>query len=198
MHKTLLSLALAASTLAGLPQAQAAQDGPWMVRARVVHMDSRNGDSTGLGLAINNKTIPDVDISYFFSPNLAAELLLTVPQKHQVTASGTPIGSLRHLPPTLLLQYHFDVAGVRPYVGAGVNYTRFSSVNLLGGAATIESHSWGPAVQVGVDIPLQNQLYFNLDLKKVHIRTDVYASGAKAGSFKADPLLLGVGLGWRF
>lgn len=198
MHKTLFSLALAASTLAGTAQAQTTPEGPWMVRARVVHMDSRNGDSTGLGLAINNKTIPDLDVSYFFSPNLAAELLLTVPQKHQVTANGTPIGSLRHLPPTLLLQYHFDAAGVRPYVGAGVNYTRFSSVNLLGGAATIDAHSWGPALQVGVDIPLQNKLYFNLDLKKVHIRTDVYAGGSKAGSFKADPLLLGAGLGWRF
>lgn len=198
MHKFLLPLALTLAAWSGTTHAQTPTEGPWMVRARVVHMNSSNTDATGLGLAINDKAIPDVDVSYFFSPNLAAELLLTVPQKHTVTANGSAIGSLKHLPPTLLLQYHFTLAGVRPYLGAGVNYTRFSSVNVLGGAATTEKHSWGPALQVGVDIPLQNNLYFNLDLKKIHIRTDVFAGGNNLGNFKADPLLLGAGLGWRF
>ncbi len=198
MHKLLPALALA-TTLTGTAFAQSTAEGPWMLRARVVHMDSRNADSTGLGLAINNKTLPDVDVSYFFSPTLAVELLLTVPQKHTVTANGTDIGTLKHLPPTLLLQRHFPTAsGVRPYVGAGVNYTRFSSVNLLGGGATTDSHSWGPALQVGVDIPLQRNVYFNVDLKKVLIRTDVYAGGSNVGRFKADPWLLGAGVGWRF
>ena len=84
---------------------------------------------------------------------------------------GGQIGTFKHLPPTLTLQYHFAPgANVRPYVGAGVNYTRFSSVNLPAG----------------------------VDIKKVQIRTDVLAAGAKIGAFKADPLLIGVGLGWRF
>lgn len=49
-----------------------------------------------------------------------------------------------------------------------------------------------------MDIPLSNGLYLNLDMKKVYIRTDVSLNGTKIGDFKADPLLVGVGLGWRF
>ena len=81
MKKQVISaIALAAATLlSGTAYAQA-KEGPWMVRVRAVNLDSANTDSTGLGLSINNKVIPEVDISYFFTPNLAAELILTVPQ----------------------------------------------------------------------------------------------------------------------
>ncbi|OGB74091.1 MAG: hypothetical protein A3G82_15790, partial [Burkholderiales bacterium RIFCSPLOWO2_12_FULL_67_210] len=169
-----------------------------LVRARAVHLDSANKDTTGLGLEINNKWLPEVDFTYFLSPNLAAELILTVPQKHTMTAGGANIGSLRHLPPTLTVQYHFDLGGVKPYVGAGLNYTRFSSVKLLGGAADVKRNSFGPALQVGVDVPLTGNMYLNFDVKKVFIKTDVLAGGVKAGTFKVDPLLVGMGLGWRF
>lgn len=172
-------------------------EGPWMVRARAVHLDSANKDSTPLGLTVNNKTIPEVDVSYFFTPNVAAELILTVPQKHTLRAGGAAIGSLKHLPPTLLLQYHFNTSGIKPYVGAGLNYTRFSSVKAPAGV-DIDRNSFGAALQVGVDIPLQKNLYLNFDIKKVFIKTDVTANGAKLGSFKVDPVLVGVGLGWRF
>lgn len=168
-----------------------------MVRARAVNLDSANKDSTGLGLTINNKTIPEVDVTYFFNKNIAAELILTVPQKHTLSAGGTAIGSLRHLPPTLTVQYHFDMGGFKPYVGAGLNYTRFSSVNLPAGV-DIDRNSFGPALQAGVDIPLSKNLYLNFDVKKVYIKTDVSAAGVKAGTFKVDPVLVGVGLGWRF
>ena len=58
---------------------------------RAVHLDSANKDSTGLDLSINNKAIPEVDISYFFAPNWAAELVLTYPQKHDLKAGGSKI-----------------------------------------------------------------------------------------------------------
>lgn len=65
-------------------------------------------------ITVNDKTIPEVDITYFFTPNIAAELVLTVPQKQTVTvqpsALGGPvdIGTFKHLPPTMMLQYHFQ------------------------------------------------------------------------------------------
>ncbi|MBW0171306.1 MAG: OmpW/AlkL family protein [Hydrogenophaga sp.] len=197
-HFALAAMASVCVLASGAAQAQDFAAGSVLVRARAVHMDSANKDSTGLGLAINNKTLPEVDFSYFFSKHIAAELILTVPQKHTLTSNGTAIGSLRHLPPTLTVQYHFDAPGFKPYVGAGLNYTRFSSVNILGGAADVKRNSFGPALQVGADIPLTNTLYLNVDVKKVLIRTDVSAGGVKLGKFKADPLLVGVGLGWRF
>jgi outer membrane protein len=169
-----------------------------MVRVRAVHLDSANGDTTPLSLSVNNKWIPEVDISYFFNKNMALELVLTVPQKHTLSSGSDAIGTLKHLPPTLMAQYHFDAAGFKPYVGAGINYTRFSSVNIAGGAVTLEKDSWGPALQVGVDIPLSGNMYFNIDVKKVLIRTDVFAGAANVGTFKVDPVLVGMGLGWRF
>lgn len=198
MKKQLIAAVVLSTLLSGAAFAQQATEGPWMVRARAVHLDSANGDSTGLGLSINNKWMPEVDISYFFNKNVAVELILTVPQKQTMYSNGKEIGTLKHLPPALLAQYHFDLNGFKPYVGAGVNYTRFSSVDLLGGVATVDKNSWGPALQVGVDIPLSKNLYLNFDVKKVYIRTDVAAAGTKVGEFKIDPLLVGVGLGFRF
>ena len=196
MKKRIIATAVLCTLVAGAAMAQQAKEGPWMVRARAVHLDSTNGDTTGLGLGINNKWIPEVDISYFFNKNMAVELVLTVPQKHTLSSSTSVMGTLKHLPPTLMAQYHFDANGYKPYVGAGINYTRFSSVNI--GSPTIEKDSWGPALQVGVDIPLSGNMYLNIDVKKVLIRTDVFASGVNRGTFKVDPLLVGMGLGWRF
>ena len=197
MKKTAIAAALLGSVMSMSAFAQEAVEGSWMVRARAVHLDSSNGDSTGLGLGINNKWLPELDISYFFTPNIAAELVLTVPQKQTLSAGGTAIGSFKHLPPTLTLQYHLPQAGFTPYVGAGLNYTRLSAVNLPAGV-TVDRNSFGPALQVGVDIPLAPNLVLNVDLKKVYIRTDVAAGGASLGTFKVDPVLFGIGLGWRF
>ena len=196
MKKNLFALAVVCICSSGAVWAQPAE-GPWMVRARAVHLDSANKDSTPLGLTVNNKTMPEVDVTYFFNKNIAAELILTIPQKHTVSAAGVAIGSLKHLPPSLLLQYHFEAPGFKPYVGAGLNYTRFSSVKLPAGV-DIDRNSFGAALQVGVDIPVAKNLYFNVDVKKVYIGTDVMAGGAKLGTFKVDPVLVGVGLGWRF
>lgn len=197
MKKQVLAAALLCTLTVGA-MAQQAKEGPWMVRARAVQLNSANGDSTGLGLTLNDKVIPEVDFTYFYDKNWAAELILTVPQKHTLRSFGADIGTLKHLPPTLTVQYHFDAGSFKPYVGAGLNYTRFSSVNILSGGATIEKDSVGGAFQAGVDVPLGGNLYLNVDVKKVYIQTDVYAGGAKAGVFKVDPLLVGVGLGWRF
>ena len=200
MKKTLLAAAALCALTSGAAMAQNyPQDGKWMVRARAVHLDSANKDSTGLDLSVNNKMIPELDISYFFTPNFAAELILTYPQKHDVRAGGAEIGSLKHLPPTLLAQYHFTNLGAfKPYVGAGINYTRFSSVDILGGALNVKKNSFGPALQVGFDYALDKNWSINFDVKKVYIKTDVRSFGTKVGTFKVDPLLVGVGLGYRF
>jgi outer membrane protein len=182
------------------PAAQSAET-PWLVRVRAVNIDPANKDTIAItDVSVNSKLIPEVDISYFFSPNLAAELILTYPQKHDVssTAHGGKIGTLKHLPPTLSLQYHFpNSTPFKPYVGAGLNYTNFSSVDLPAGF-TIERGSFGLALQAGVDYDLGNNMYLNLDIKKVQIRTDLSAGGTKLGTIKVDPTLIGVGIGWRF
>lgn len=68
------------------------------MRGRALHLDSANKDTTGLNLSVNSRTFPEVDITYFFTPNLAAELVLTYPQKHDIRSGSTVIGQLKHLP----------------------------------------------------------------------------------------------------
>jgi outer membrane protein len=196
-------VALLAAAGAAQAQAAAVDTGNWLVRARALHLDSANKDSTGLNLSVNNKTFPEVDITYFFSPSFAAELVLTYPQKHDLRSNGAKIGTLKHLPPTLLAQYHFTgLGGFRPYVGAGLNYTRFSDVKFDPAVVaalqpSIKKSSTGLALQVGVDVPVGGWL-FNVDVKKVRLETDVFAGATKAGTFKVDPVLFSVGLGKRF
>jgi outer membrane protein len=194
-------LIITAAVCALVSGAAIADQGPWMVRARAVNLDMANKDSTGLGLSVNNKTIPEIDVSYFINKNVAVEVVLTVPQKQTVSSSAlaADIGTFKHLPPTVTLQYHFDnFTGFTPYVGAGVNYTKMTQTNLLNGDATLDSHSWGSAFQAGVDFPIDKNLSFNIDVKKVNLKTDVYVSGVNSGTLKLNPLLVGVGIGYRY
>lgn len=198
--------ALAAATLAlasAAPLAQAQQAGDWLVRARALHLDSANRDNTGLNLSVNNKTFPEVDISYFVTPQFAIELVLTYPQKHDLRSNGANIGSLKHLPPTLLAQWHFPMGGLRPYLGAGLNYTRFSAVKFSPAVQAalnprIDKNSTGLALQVGADYDVGDGWFVNVDLKKVRIQTDVFAGATKAGTFKVDPVLFSLGIGKKF
>jgi outer membrane protein len=112
-RRSILAVAAFAAALVPLAAAQAQDTGTWLVRGRALYLDSVNKGVDGL--SVNNKTFPKVDISYFLSPNLALELVLTYPQKHDIRLEGAgTIGSLKHLPPTLSLQYHFPQAGFRP------------------------------------------------------------------------------------
>jgi len=205
MKKSMLKLMFAALGLVGAAVPALAQESPWLVRVRAVHLapadksDPVGGAGASDRLHVSAKWIPDVDISYFLTPNWAAELLLTVPQKHDVTLDGQRIGSFRHLPPTLLAQYHFlPGAQIDPYVGAGINYTLISKVDILNGAGRLEHDSVGAALQAGVDFRIDSRWSVDLDVKKVQIRSDVDINGAHASRVKVDPLLLGVGVGYRF
>lgn len=215
MRKT--SLALLAAAVAGalaLPAA-AAEPNPWMVRVRALYMDpaDKSDPVPALGvpanaITVSEKLFPEVDVSYFFTKHLAAELVLTYPQKHDVTVEqsvlGGPvkIGSFKHLPPTLSLQYHFTPdADFRPYVGAGINYTWImdDELEIPGvGKLTLESGSFGGSYGAGFDYRLDKNFFLNVDVKKVYISSDVKLGGNKVSAVGVDPILYSIGLGWRF
>jgi outer membrane protein len=195
-----VALAAALATCITLPAAAQTPSEPWLVRIRAVGLISDNKGPGNLDLSVSDKVLPEVDISYFFTPEFAAELVLTYPQKHSIRLGDTHIGSLHQLPPTLLAQYHFTQLGaIKPYVGAGLNYTHFSKVRFVSGVpASIERNSFGLALQVGVDFEIAKNTYLNFDVKHVDIDTDVKIDGTKVGNFKVDPWLIGVGVGYRF
>jgi len=212
--KAIIGAAIAAAALPAMAQ----QEGNWMVRARAVNLDMTNKSDPGSGaltpallppdaVKVSNKVIPEVDVSYFFTKNIAAELVLTIPQKHNVAITqgplSEPVGSFKHLPPTLLVQYHFLPDGqFRPYVGVGINYTRISGVSLrssiAGANLGLESSSVGPALQAGLDIKVTKTMFVNVDLKKIWIDSDITVNGTRSSHVKLDPVAFGVGIGWRF
>jgi outer membrane protein len=206
--KTRFSRIATACALAALVAAPAVQaqtkEGSFIVRLRALHLDSANKDTTGLGLSINNKTFPELDISYFITPNLATELILTYPQKQTLYSNGGEIGSFKHLPPTLTVQYHVTgLGGFRPYAGVGLNVTNISDVQFTPAVVSalhpnVKRTSYGAAIQGGFDFAVGGGWLLNFDVKKVQIKTKVYSGTTEAGTFKVDPLLVGVGLGMRF
>ncbi len=202
--KTISKLAL--GLLAVLSFNAIAQENPWMVRVRATNLNWDNGQSTatinasGLNVNAKDKTIPELDITYFFTKNIAAELVLTYPQRVDVRSHSTSLGTVTALPPTLLAQYHFTQFGpLKPYVGAGVNYTRFGSRNL--GSAdqySVEKSSLGYAAQIGADYMLTKNWGINLDVKYLQIKTDVISGGASVGTLDLSPIATSVGVTYKF
>jgi outer membrane protein len=204
-HLALVAAALAASF--ALPAIAADNV---MVRLRAVRIDTANKSDAipALGVPsdaihVSDKTIPEIDISYFLTKNIACELVLTYPQKHDVSVAGLgKIGTFKHLPPTLSVQYHFSPdSTVRPYVGGGINFTNISDVHLAipgVGTLNLDRKSWGLAFGGGIDFKVSKDLYVNVDVKKVYIDADVTLGGTKVSKVNVDPMLYGVGIGWRF
>lgn len=197
METATASVRLAAAALVFLANCAIAQEQiPWLVRARVVDVEPANNTDPSSGvcaadrLNASNETIPEVDISCFLTSNVAAELVLAYPQKLDVALDSNDNGSFKVLPPTLAVQYHFTTANqVRPYLGVGVNYTRISGVSLLNGAGGLNHSSIGPALQAGVDLKIDKNWSFNLDVKKVQIRDDLAIAGAKISNTQVNSLL---------
>lgn len=186
---------MAAALIAALPASALADN--WLMRVRAIQVAPDVGTSPALpGLDVSKEWVPEVDFTYFVSPNIGVELILGT-ARHEVTLNGASLGKLNHLPPTLTVQYHFDATpSIKPYVGAGVNYTRFYNVDLPG--LSVDRNSFGGALQAGVDIAITKNGYLNLDVKKIWIETDVKAGGAKLTTLDIDPLVWGIGYGFRF
>ena len=233
MKKSLLVLALAAAFAPMLAQAEA---GDWVVRARAANInpneDSDLGKtvnrnvapvmSNGAELKVDSNTILEFDISYYFTKNIAAELILATGSKHDVSVSREPgavvpnqlLGSVDVLPPTLTVQWHFNPdQTIDPYVGAGINYTAFLDRKLnvrqgaLGGTHKIkvDSDSWGYALQAGLDINLKDGWLINADIKYIDLSTDVKLKGpatagrwTKIDDLDINPWVFGIGIGKKF
>lgn len=188
----------------------------WQVRLRGVGVVTPN-ESAKIGIIggdveISNAFIPELDFTYFFTEHFAAELILGT-AKHEVKAVNTAagnvdLGSVWLLPPTLTAQYHFytsDKKILKPYIGAGLNYTFFYNVK-SGGVADVEyDNALGYAAQLGFDLMLDDKFFINVDAKRLFLSTDVTvdASNLAPGlsipaEVDIDPWLFGVGVGMKF
>jgi len=179
----------------------------WQIRMRSIYMKPVVDSTTSINGSVNasDDTVPEIDFTYFFTKNVAAELILASTENNmdaEATNSGNlDLGDTRLLPPTLTLQYHMaPESTIRPYVGAGVNYTVFYNEKVGKDINSIKySDNFGYAVQAGLDYMLDENVGINLDVKRLYLETDVLINdGAVTADVKLDPWIIGAGFTYKF
>ncbi len=195
MRRTAL-VVLAALAAGSTPLAAQHTANPWTVRTRAIAIVP-NASSAPAGLDVKSSATLEVDISRALNDYLALELILATGTQ-EVTAGTTSLGSVVHVPPTLLLQFTPVPRGsVHPYIGGGVNTTFF--VQKSGDLKALDlTTSFGWAAQAGFDFDITPRALFNIDAKYAKIGTDVKSGATTAYKLDIDPFVFGVGLGYRF
>ena len=227
MNKSLLGASLIALALAA-PAAHAHQAGDFIVRAGAATV-SPNEDSGNLKLdgvkvggtkaTLDSDTQLGLAFAYMITDHIGIELLAATPFQHEVSVKGLGAGldgklaDIKHLPPTLSLQYYPMDAGSKfqPYAGIGINYTLFfdedlSSNRKAQGFSDMKlKNSVGLAGQLGMDYMLTDNLLFNASVWYVDINTEASIDGPSAlgvGKTKVDvdvdPWVYMVGIGYKF
>ncbi|MDT9599586.1 OmpW/AlkL family protein [Sphingosinicella rhizophila] len=216
MKKILLGLLVAAAA-----QPAQAEAGDLLIRVRGI-MVAPNEDSgsilpafPGEEVKVDDSIMPEVDITWMATDRIGLELIAATTKHHASGKTGATgaIGRLAStwvLPPTLTVQYHANPGGrLRPYIGAGINYSLFYSEDAsaaleaaAGDTRVRMSDSLGWALQAGLDLDLNDKVFLNLDVKYIDIdttaRLDTAAAGTQRVRISLDPFVFGVGIGTRF
>jgi len=161
-------------------------------------------------------TQPIVNIGYWFSEHLSAELGLGTPYTHQISGAGAlqgsgKLGSLQQLPPTLFGQYHFlgATSAFRPYVGMGITYAKFrkergsgtlTAITNPGGPATTFTvdNAWGLTPQIGLTYAFNPKWFADVMVSKTYLHTTVHLSTGQSAYAPLNPVSTAVSVGYRF
>lgn len=212
---SLLTLSLIIA-LGGTTPALAVQAGDVLVRAGIAHVapqgDSEEITAIGAGARVeaDSATSLGITATYMTSNNLGVGLLAAWPFEHDIDATGTiaalgTVGETKHLPPTVTLQWYFTPgSNVRPYVGAGINYTNFFSEDAKGALAGHSlklDDSWGLALEAGVDIDINNNWFVSGQVWYLDIDTEASLTGPVYNTnfdVDIDPWVVMLGIGTKF
>lgn len=207
-HKTLATFIAASLALAASGQALAYGAGDLYTRIGVAKVSPKSGNGTldtalgELGVDVQDKSGFAFTLGYRFTDKLGVELLAALPFEHDIRLNDANIASTKHLPPTLTLQYYplgGTLSRVQPYLGAGVNYTRFSSEQVdIDGVGLELDDSWGVAGQLGVDLVIDEHWALNAAAWYLDIDSDATVAGESAGRVEIDPVVVMAGLSYRF
>jgi len=195
-----IALALAAAG------AHAGERGDWVLKIGVHQVSPKSGNGRLAGGAleadVGGDARPTISLEYKLTPNWGVEVLGALPFEHEVRLNGARAADVKQLPPTVGVQYHFmPQAQVSPFVGVGVNYTRFFGIDEKGplsGTRLDLSNSWGGAVHAGVEVRLDERWSLTADVRWMSIETDAKVGGVRVGTVKIDPWVYGVAVGCRF
>ncbi|OZB60808.1 MAG: hypothetical protein B7X39_08595 [Lysobacterales bacterium 14-68-21] len=204
MKASALALTVLALAFGTASAAHAADTSPWVFRVGVhtVNPKSNNGTLAGMKATIDSDTKPTFSLEYMFDRNWGVDVLAALPFKHTVRLNGVSAATTKHLPPTVGVNYHFmPDATVSPFVGVGLNYTRFfetRGVGPLQGAHVSIANSFGAAAHAGLDFRINDRWLATADVRWMSIAGDVKVNGTKVGKANIDPLAYGLSIGYRF
>lgn len=215
MIRKLAPIALAIASAMIAPAAFAQSAGTWTVGigAHNVAPDGNNGTIAAgtLEADVGDSVRPTVTLEYFIRDNLGIEVLAAWPFQHDISIKPTDptivnpafsqVGTTKHLPPTVSLQYHFGQGRARPFVGGGVNYTYFFSEDTEGALAGSDlelKNSWGLAAHVGLDFDVTETSAIRVDARWIDIDTKVRLNGADLGTVHIDPIVYGAAYVMQF
>lgn len=200
-----LGIVLSAALLFGTP-AHAEDGSNWVVKLGAHNVDpqSDNGKLAGGALRVDAGSAASLTITAerLLTPNWGFEILAALPFEHDVKLNGVKSATVKQLPPTFSVQYHFVPENVAsPFVGVGINYTTFFGEHTTGplhGAKLNLTDTWGPAAHAGVDVRLSERWLVTLDARWMKIDPDAKVNGVKLGTVHINPLVYGVAFGYRF
>jgi len=216
MKKSIITLAvLATLSSAG---AFAADAGDMILRAGLTTVApdetssnvTLDGAATGLFLNVDNNTQLGLNFAYFLTDNINIEVLAATPFTHDMGIDDVgPLGSTKHLPPTVTANYYFADASsaFQPYAGVGLNYTiffdeEFTAANKEAGFSDLDADaSFGLSAQVGFDYNIDKEWLVNASVRYIDISTDASfkLNGADgAVTLDIDPWVYTVSVGYKF
>jgi outer membrane protein len=143
------------------------------------------------------------------TPNFGIELVLGWPPTIKAKATGSvsflgeDVLEAKNVSPTLLFNYHFgkDSDTFRPYLGAGINFTRFTDIKTSLPVESVDmSDSWGWAVQAGFDYRLTPQWGLFASIAALDVKSDLVAVGSTVLKTTIDfkPITYAFGVSYRF
>ena len=164
----------------------------------LVGADAKTGDATTLVF----------EYERLISPNWGVELALGIPPKIKAKATGSiaflgdDILSAKNVTPTLFVNYHFGASGDpwRPYVGVGVNYTKFVSIESRLAPDVQMSNSVGPAVKAGLEYALSKEWSLFASVTALQVKSDLVATSSTVLTTTIDfrPVVYSFGAAYRF
>lgn len=212
MNRTIRHLALlaVAAGCTGLAQAQLSTFKFGVTRYQT---HAQTTGITGIGIPpgadaeIGSANTVLATYEYEFMPKVGLELALGLPPKIKATGSGSvaflgQVLEAKNLAPTLLVNYHFGSDGdrFRPYLGAGINFTRFIGISSPYSWQISLKDSWGPALQFGVNYAIDNRWGGYASIAALKTKTDLVAVGANVLQTTIDfrPIVYSLGISYRF
>lgn len=190
-----------------------AAPGDIAVRVGVAHVspNDESGEVAGFGagseVSVDGATSLGISLTYMAGRNLGVGVLGAWPFKHDIKGAGAIAGAgkvaeVKQLPPTVTLQYHFSPdAAVRPFIGAGFNYTTFFSEKTTGaldGTDMELDDSFGWALEAGLDYSINPDWFLSGQVFYIAIDTTAKVNGADAVDVDIDPWVFMVSAGRRF